>query len=107
LEYLNILGELNTAGSPDFVGAGYSEHFDITQSSFDRSFGGLEEYAAAEVSGRFSRTFEDAINLTFLEVKVNSVMVKAPEPATTVSLLFWGVIGGAIALKKNAQKLPR
>jgi len=100
--FLNISGGLNTAGDGDFLTVDASDSFNLAQ-TLNTSFGGFEEYAVAEVSGNFAYTFEDAAHLTLVEVKTNQVMVKAPEPSSTVALLLLSGFGSAIALKKKSR----
>ncbi|MGC9528843.1 MAG: PEP-CTERM sorting domain-containing protein [Limnospira sp.] len=101
-EFLNISGGLKTAGDEDFLTVDASDSFNLAQ-TLNTSFGGFEEYAVAGVSGNFSYTFDDAVNLTLVEVKTNQVTVKAPEPSSLMALLILSSFGGAIALKNKSR----
>lgn len=94
IDFFSVGGNLDTVGNNDFLGYGKSSSINLnTQgTSFVNSFGGIQESAKASFKGNYSRTFDRLTYLTLVEVKTNQVSVKAPEPSTTLALLFFSSI---------------
>lgn len=105
LDSLSISGNIKSLGD-DYIDTLLSDNIKLNSDSTpNKSFGGRQEYAYASLIGKFSRKFDRDINLTLIEVKRNEVLVKAPEPNTTVALFSLCLIGiGLDAYSKFKRK---
>lgn len=92
LDYFTLSGNLTSSGNNDYLNYDNSDSISLNQSGIiDNHFGGERESANASVQGSFSRTFDNSINLTLVEVKNNQASVSVPEPSSFLGLLL-GVI---------------
>jgi hypothetical protein len=82
LDFFNLSGQVNTAVSSDFLDVEKSDNFAYNpdNSSFNTSFGGLQESANVSVQGFFSRLFNSVTRLTLAEFKVNEVQASCSTP---------------------------
>lgn len=105
LDSFSIVGNLATPGNGDALEFKQSDSItlDPNQTSFNKSFGGTQEFAQAAVKGKYSRTFDKLTYLTLVETKTNQVRVKAPEPSVVLGLLFsCGMLGMSWKRKRKA-----
>ncbi|ERT08428.1 PEP-CTERM -sorting domain protein [Lyngbya aestuarii BL J] len=101
IDYFTISGKLKTAGDGDFLEVQQSSNFLIQDFEF-QDFEGNQEFIYAVYLGQyFSQEFSEDTSLTLVEVKTNSVIVKAPEPSSFVAFFIFGVTG--MALRKRKQ----
>jgi hypothetical protein len=105
LDSFSIVGNLATPGNGDaleFKQSG-SITLDPNQTSFNKSFGGTQEFAQVAVKGKYSRTFDKLTYFTLVETKTNQVRVQAPEPSAILGLLFsCGMLGMSWKRKRKA-----
>lgn len=107
IDYLRIAGSLNTSANEDFIISEFSNGFTLTTNSKDISVTNTEEFASAELKGKYSRVFSEDTSLALIETKINRVMVRTPEPSSQLSLLVLGLLAVGFASKlKRTQKLP-
>ncbi|MBD0262294.1 MAG: hypothetical protein ICV78_06060 [Tolypothrix sp. Co-bin9] len=103
IDSFSLMGTLITPGDSDFIVAEESGNVTLSNSLPNFSFGGNQEFATASVQGSLQRSFANQTTLTLVEVKKNRATVKAPEPSTSLALLFsCGVIG--VALKGRRKE---
>ena len=102
LDSFIVSGRLETAETDDFFVTKASDHCSFLLEDFEHEFGGNQEFITAEYLGEFSRYFSEDTYWTLLEVKTNSVMVKAPEPSSFVALFVFGGVTG-VALRKRKR----
>ncbi|MGB3193643.1 MAG: hypothetical protein WBB43_29935 [Limnoraphis sp.] len=101
IDSFTISGKLKTANEGDFLKVEQSSNF-LIQEFESQDFGGNQEYISGIYIGEFSRDFSEDTSLTLVEVKTNSVIVKAPEPSSFVALFVFGGLTG-VALRKRKQ----
>jgi hypothetical protein len=103
IDSFSLMGNLVTPGDSDFIVAEESGNVTLSNSLPNFSFGGNQEFATASVQGSLQRSFANQTTLTLVELKKNRATVKAPEPSTSLALLFsCGVI--AVALKGRGKE---
>ncbi|MEH2330436.1 PEP-CTERM sorting domain-containing protein [Nostoc sp.] len=103
LDSFKISGNLSTIGNNDaFV---FEPSSNITlDSSIDKSFGGIQEYALTNFKGKYSRTFDKSTRLLLIESKSNQVSVyTVPEPSTILGSLFSCTMFGAVSIRKRKR----
>lgn len=101
LDYFTLSG-LISSGNNDYLNYDKSDSISLNQSGIiDNHFGGKQESANASIQGSFSRTFDNSINLTLVEVKNNQASVSVPEPSSFLGLLL-GVIGMGYKITSKA-----
>lgn len=105
LDFFSLVGNLTTTGDNDFIAFQESENVTLNNLVSTPNFGGNQESVTASVQGSLQRSFANQTNLTLVEVKRNQVRVTAPEPSTSLALLFCcGVIGVALKGRRKATK---
>ncbi len=104
LEFFSLSGNLITKGDGDFITYEKSDNVTLKNNLAPApSLGERQEFATASVQGFVKRTFASQTNLALIEVKKNKVMVKTPEPSTSLAfLLSCGVVG--LVFKRKPQK---
>ncbi|GAA6621937.1 hypothetical protein [Scytonema sp. NUACC26] len=104
IDFFSLQGNLSFQDNNDFVALDTSENIVLSQPVTTYRFGGNEEFATVSVQGSLQRSFANNTNLTLVEVKRNQARVQAPEPSTTLALLFlYGTFGVALKGKRNTM----
>ena len=105
LDTFSLDGRIATLGNGDFIHYQSSDSVTVNPNytSFERSFGGIQESAHASVLGKYSRNFSRFTSLTLIEAKANQVAVEAkvPEPSSLMGLLLFVLGGISYGLKKK------
>ncbi|NET11370.1 MAG: PEP-CTERM sorting domain-containing protein [Symploca sp. SIO2B6] len=102
LDSLGLFGRTSTADNNDILDFAFDSpsNISISNSSFDRQFGGWVESANASVSGMYQRTFSSDTIVSLQEIKNTGADSSAiPEPTT--SLLIGGLLSTGVWLKKR------
>ncbi|MBF2065178.1 MAG: hypothetical protein IGS39_12255 [Calothrix sp. C42_A2020_038] len=90
LDFIFVDGQIATSGGEDFLTLSNSDNFFFTRQSLTKLFGGNEEFAQADLAGRYSRTFAEPTRLRLEEVKFNRALVKVPDNTNGLILMIAG-----------------
>ncbi|NMG07297.1 PEP-CTERM sorting domain-containing protein [Brasilonema sp. UFV-L1] len=108
LDNLRVIGNLNTLGDGDFITYEKSDNVALNNPLTTSNFGGNQESATASIQGSVRRSFDNTAKIALVEVKRNQVRVTAPEPSSSLALLFGcGVVGFVTRAKRKAMTLGR
>ncbi|MDJ0798876.1 MAG: hypothetical protein QNJ51_19000 [Calothrix sp. MO_167.B12] len=110
VDFLSLVGNVNTPGGNDFIAYDKSENVALSNATnTDFNFGGNQEFAEADIIGSYQRYFANDTRLALVEVKRNRVVVSAvpvPEPSASpalfiASLTFFGCCSVMVKAKSN------
>lgn len=108
LAFFSLSGNLNTAGSGDFVNTRKSDNISLSIQERDFNNGGNEEFASAVFAGSFQRRFDNPANLTLVALRKTEARATAPEPSNTLALLALpGLLGIATKARRKATTPTR
>lgn len=111
IDSFTISGALATLGNKDFLDYQKSASltFNPNETTFEKSFGGQQEFAKATVDGSYSRTFDSLTRLMLVEVKANQVNVKAtvPESSSWLALLSFSLLSLGYGVKSKSRSKHR
>ena len=107
LDTFSIVGLLNSSGNNDFLDSEISPYIKLSStSSFEKAFGGNQEFVDISVKGTYNRIFNEPVLITLTEGKSIEANASAvPEPFTVLGTVLVGV-GGA-ALKRRQASASR
>ncbi|BAZ15639.1 PEP motif putative anchor domain protein [Calothrix sp. NIES-4071] len=93
LDSISLEGKIATPNNGDFITYKNAGSFRSANALTQNSFGGNEEFARTDVSGRYSRMFDSETSLTLVEFKSNRAAVAVPENTnSTIFLIAGGII---------------
>jgi hypothetical protein len=92
VDFFKLTAGVNSATQDDFLKVSSGSNIVFSKTTFEQSFGGLQESAIAVIDGTYSRNFEAGTYITLVETKTNQVNVTAvPTPSTVLATILSGV----------------
>lgn len=100
LDSILVKSQIATPEGGDSLTFTNSGNLSLTNVSLTNSFGGNEEFAQANLIGRYSRTFAEETSLSLVEFKSNSVTVTAKVPENSNGFILIIVAGIMLVFRK-------
>jgi hypothetical protein len=105
LDSISLEGKIATPNNGDFITYKNAGNFSIANALTQNSFGGIEEFARTNVSGRYSRMFASETSLRLVEFKSNRAAVAVPENTSNIGLVMVGGVMIIVAKIKRKSML--
>ncbi len=103
IAFFRFSGGLKTTGT-DFISLDSSENIVLDDASLiSFNTGGTSEVLSGLILGSFEQTFASRTQLRLIEVKSNTALAKAPEPASAIAFLILGGLTSVVSFSKNPK----